>query len=163
MIHLKTVTERKNVKEVWQDCWETTWKLYGTPERIRTDRGSTFMSKEWEGLVKEANIQHDKPTTYHLKSNGLVERTNRKIRKYLRKYINHQQDDWDRWLSTLKYVYNVRSQEKLDFSLYQMVFGKIPEVTIKKKMKRETQQIIKTQQATKENTWGNPVSEYQKK
>ena len=43
--------------------------------------------------MKEVNIQYDKPTTYYSKSNGLVERTNREIRKYLRKYINHQQDD----------------------------------------------------------------------
>ena len=139
MIHLKIVTEKKNIKKVWQDCWETTWKLYGIPERIRTDRGSTFMNKEWKNFIKKANIRHDKSTTYHLKSNGLVERTNKEIRRYLRKYINHQQDDWDRWLPTLEFAYNARLQEKLDFSLYQMVFGKTFKVTTKKEIKREIQ------------------------
>ena len=162
MIHLKAVTEKKNAKEVWQDCWETAWKLHGTPEKIRTDRGSTFMSKEWEGFMKEANIQHDKPTAYHSKSNGLVERANREVRRYLRKYINHQQDDWDRWLPTLEFAYNARPQEELDFSPYQIVFGETPEVTAKKEMRREAQRTIETRQATKEDARGNPAPEYQK-
>ena len=40
--------------------------------------------------MKKNKIHHYKTTTYYLKSNELVERVNRKIKKYLRKYINHE-------------------------------------------------------------------------
>ena len=43
--------------------------------------------------MKKDKIHHYKTTAYHPKSNGLVERTNREIKKYLRKYINHEQND----------------------------------------------------------------------
>ena len=44
--------------------------------------------------MKKDKIHHHKTTAYHLKSNELVERTNKKIKKYFKKYINHEQSDW---------------------------------------------------------------------
>ena len=43
--------------------------------------------------MKENKINHQKTTAYYSKSNGLVKRVNRKIKRYLKKYINHEQND----------------------------------------------------------------------
>ena len=43
--------------------------------------------------MRKERIIHHKTITYYLKTNKLIERTNREIKKYLRKYINHEQTD----------------------------------------------------------------------
>ena len=44
--------------------------------------------------MKENKIHHYKTIAYYSKSNELVKRTNKEIKRYLRKYINHEQNDW---------------------------------------------------------------------
>ena len=52
----------------------------------------------------------------------------------------------------MKFTYDVRSQERLDFFLYHIVFEEILEVTTKKKMKRKTQRIVETEQVLRKDT-----------
>ena len=40
--------------------------------------------------MKKDKIHHYKIITYYSKSNKLVKRTNKEIKKYLRKYINYK-------------------------------------------------------------------------
>ena len=40
--------------------------------------------------MKKDKIHYYKTTTYYFKSNELIERINRKIKKYLKKYINYE-------------------------------------------------------------------------
>ena len=93
MIHLKVVKETQTVKKVWQDYWDTTWKLHGLSRTIRTDRKTVFTSKTWKEQIKNEGIEHQKTTTYHSQVNGLVKRVNQEIKRYLRKFVSHNQDD----------------------------------------------------------------------
>lgn len=135
MIHLKAVSEKEIAQEVWQDCKEIVWKLHGYPEEIRTDRGIAFTSKTWKELREKEGIGHNKTTVYHLQANGQVERANREIKKYLRKYINENQDDWSEFLSMLKYVLNIRKSDGRIYISYQIVYGETSAITAKKRQK----------------------------
>ena len=43
--------------------------------------------------MKKDKIYYYKTITYHSKLNELVKRTNKEIKKYLKKYINYEQND----------------------------------------------------------------------
>ena len=45
--------------------------------------------------MKKDKIRHHKTIVYYPKSNELIKRTNKKIKRYLRKYINYEQNDWE--------------------------------------------------------------------
>ena len=40
--------------------------------------------------MKKNKIHYYKTIVYYLRSNGLVKRINKEIKKYLKKYINHE-------------------------------------------------------------------------
>jgi hypothetical protein len=46
-------------------------------------------------------------TAFHSKTNEQSEIFNQKMKRYLRVYVNHQQDDWADWLFMTKYAFNV--------------------------------------------------------
>ena len=93
IIYFRTVKEKEKAFKVWQDCWNCTWKLYKLLKKIRTNRETVFTNKWWKEQMKKDKIHYYKIITYHSKSNGLVKRTNKEIKKYLRKYINHEQNN----------------------------------------------------------------------
>ena len=72
-----------------------------------------------------------------------MKRVNQEIKKYLRKFVNYNQNDWIELLTIEEYVYNTRTEEKQDFISYQLVYEKISKITIKKKMIRIYNKIIK--------------------
>ena len=63
-------------------------------------------------------------TAYHLQANGKAERTNQELKQYLRKYANHQQDNWPELVPLAEYAYNTTKTRGIDFTPYQVVYGK---------------------------------------
>ena len=61
---------------------------------------------------------------YHLQVNKKAKRTNQKLKQYLRKYINHQQDNWPKLVPLAKYAYNITKMQGTNFTPYQVVYGK---------------------------------------
>ena len=61
---------------------------------------------------------------YHPQANGKAERTNHELKQYLRKYANHQQDNWPGLVPLAEYAYNTTKMRGTDFTLYQVVYGK---------------------------------------
>lgn len=90
-----------------------------------------------------------------------MKRMNKKIKIYLRKYVNYYQDDWPEYLSMLEFAQNTRKPEKRTYILYQIVYGETSAVTAIKRMK-ETQSLERAQKDMWEKTRGYPASEYQK-
>lgn len=65
-------------------------------------------------------------------------KANKKIKKYLQKYISYYQNDWEKLLLMLKYTYNIRRIETRIYTLYQIVYRETSEVTTKKIMKKNS-------------------------
>lgn len=118
MIYLKAVREKEIAKKMWQDCKETIWKLHGYSSEIRIDRRATFIFKIWKEYEKEFRIHPRKTIAYHLQSNDQIKRINREIKKYLRKFVNHHQDNWPELLSMLEFSCNIKKADKQTFAFY---------------------------------------------
>lgn len=61
-------------------------KLIGNPEKIISDQGRTFLSREFEQYLDERKIIHIKTRSYNPQSNSLVERRNRIILETMKMY-----------------------------------------------------------------------------
>ena len=73
-------------------------------------------------------IDHCITTTYYSQANGKAERTNQKLKQYLRKYTNYQQDNWPELAPLAEYAYNTTKTRETDFTFYQVVHSKTPTI-----------------------------------
>jgi transposase InsO family protein len=93
---------------------------FGVPATITSDRGAKFTSALWAGLCSLLNIQHSPTTAYHPQSNGLVERSHRRLKDALRSRAAAA--DWQDhpWV-----LLGIRAavREDSEFSLAEAVYG----------------------------------------
>jgi transposase InsO family protein len=61
--------------------------LHEIPKMIVSDKDLKFTSNFWKGLFKEFGMNLNFSTTYHLESDGYIERVNRVIQDMLRMYV----------------------------------------------------------------------------
>ena len=71
--------------------------------------------------MAKKQINHCMTTAYHPQANEKAERTNKELKQYLRKYANHQQDNWPELVLLAKYAYNITKTRGTDFTSYQVV------------------------------------------
>ena len=84
-----------------------------------------FTSEWWELTMAKNQINYCMTTAYHPQANKKTERTNQELKQYLRKYANHQQDNWPELVPLAEYAYNTTKTQGTDFTPYQVVYGKI--------------------------------------
>lgn len=98
--------------------------IYGTPKRIRTDRGSEYRNAIIKELCELLKIQHDFSTAYHHQTVGSIERNHRIFNEYIRMYT--ESDDWDVQLKYFTYCYNTSfcSTFNYEYTPFELVFGK---------------------------------------
>ena len=73
--------------------------------------------------MTKKQIDHRMTTAYHSQANRKAERTNQELKQYLRKYANHQQDNWPELVPLAEYTYNTTKTQGTNFTPYQMVYG----------------------------------------
>ena len=107
------------------------WVLvYGPPESLITDRGSTFMSKLMKSVTGVWGIKHKYTSPYHPETDGAVERWHgwlkeRLVLKSLEQNLDLQSGDyWDVIASSIAFAYNITPHSATRFSPYELVFGK---------------------------------------
>ena len=72
--------------------------VYSTPQVLLSDNGTEFRNALLSEICNQYNIKQSYITTYHPASNGLVERSNRKILDVLRPVVTNLLDTWEDWL-----------------------------------------------------------------
>ncbi len=72
---------------------------YTTPHILFSDNGTKFKKQIIEDICNQFNIKKTFITARHNASNGLVERTNRKILQILRHLVGKFHESWEDWLS----------------------------------------------------------------
>jgi hypothetical protein len=82
------------------------WKLHELFITMIFDKRSQFISLVWNIVCKMLKIKAKLFTAFHSKTNEQSEIFNRKMKRYLRVYVNHQQNDWINWLFMTKYAFN---------------------------------------------------------
>ena len=69
------------------------------------NREAAFISNWWKAKMKKKEIKYIKITSYHLNSNGLVERVNQNLKNYLHKFMEKRLD-WINWLNKAEWAIN---------------------------------------------------------
>ena len=83
-----------------------------------------FTSKWWKLTMTKDQIDHCITTAYCPQANRKTKRTNQELKQYLRKYANHQQDNWLELVPLAEYAYNTTKTQGTDFTPYQVVYSK---------------------------------------
>ena len=79
---------------------------FGVPAILHSDQGPAFESHLFRQLCNLIGVQKTRTTPYHPEGNGLVERTNRTIKKILSSFIErYEEDRWDESLSLCMLAY----------------------------------------------------------
>ncbi|KAK8675168.1 hypothetical protein V6N13_033238 [Hibiscus sabdariffa] len=72
---------------------------FGTPRAIISDRGTHFLNRVIEVLMKKHGVTHRVATSYHPQLNGQAEVSNREIKTILVKIVKPDRKDWSLKLS----------------------------------------------------------------
>ena len=102
------------------------FRHHGLPQKIISDRGSTFVSAFMRELFAQLGISGNPSTAYHPQTDGQTERINQEIEHYLRVFTNYHQTDWADWLALAEFSYNDRAQSSTGHSPFFINYGQDP-------------------------------------
>lgn len=102
------------------------WKHHGLPRSIVSDRGPQFVSGFWQALCQILQIKAKLSTAFHPETDGQTEAANKEMERYLRSYVNYQQDDWEPWLSMAEYAENAQISSSIGMTPFFANYGYEP-------------------------------------
>src|SRR6266498_4543527 len=80
---------------------------FGVLRTLQSDRGNHFVNEVIQRLTKRFRIQHSLSSSYHLQSNGLVERFNKMLCEGIAK-LAEEVDQWDRFIQPVLFAYRTK-------------------------------------------------------
>ena len=98
--------------------WITRW---GVPLTLITDLGRQFESQLWRKLSTIVGFQRIRTTSYHLQSNGLIERQHRTLKTALRTHLQEKDASWLLHLPTVLFSLRIQPSETNNLSPFKIV------------------------------------------
>uniref|UniRef100_A0A8C2BR64 Gypsy retrotransposon integrase-like protein 1 n=1 Tax=Cyprinus carpio TaxID=7962 RepID=A0A8C2BR64_CYPCA len=98
----------------------------GVPKEILTDQGTAFMSRTLRELYGLLGIKSVRTSVYHPQTDGLVERFNRTLKSMIRKFVQEDAKNWDKWLEPLLFAVREVPQASTGFSPFELLYGRQP-------------------------------------
>jgi transposase InsO family protein len=107
-------------------CLINLFGRFGAPRELLSDRGSQFVNKLIDALLKAMGSSHKLSLAYSKEENGMIERANREILRHLRAFIMHSKvvDDWVSKLPFVQRIMNASVHSLTGFSPAAMLYGK---------------------------------------
>ena len=102
----------------------TLFARYGVPKEILTDQGSNFTSQLLQVLYKLLGVKLIKTMPHHPQADGLVERFNKTLKDLLRRIIQGEGREWEKYLPYVLFAYREVPQESTGFSPFELIFGR---------------------------------------
>ena len=96
---------------------------FGCPYTILSDQGREFESRLFKSLNKMLESKKLRTTTYHPKTDGMVERSNRTIIDILSKY-GEKEADWDLRIPLVLFALRTSEHASTGFSPFHLVYGR---------------------------------------
>ncbi|KAG8492637.1 hypothetical protein CXB51_010084 [Gossypium anomalum] len=87
---------------------------FGTPRAILSDRGTYFINRIIEVLMKKFGVTQRIATAYHPQTNGQAEVSNREIKVILGKIVKPDRRDWNLKLSEALWAYRTAYKGQLE-------------------------------------------------
>ena len=97
---------------------------HGVLKEILTDQGSNFMSALLQELYQMLGVKSIRTTPYHPQTDGLVERFNQTLKQMLRKVIDREGRDWNKWVPYVLFAFREAPQASTGFSPFELVYGR---------------------------------------
>ena len=95
--------------------------------RIQSDHGGEFVSNVMKHLTQKLGVyRHVLSSPYHPQSNSKVERMNRELLSYIRKFLEGNGDKWSELLPSLAFSLNTGLHKGKMMSAHQIVYGSRP-------------------------------------
>ena len=98
----------------------------GIPKEILTDQGTSFMSRTIRELYELLGVHSIRTSVYHPQTDGLVQRFNKKLKNMIRKFVQEDSRNWDKWLDPLLYAVREVPQASTGFSPFELLFSRKP-------------------------------------
>lgn len=117
-------TDAPTVAQAFVECYVCT---YGIPDSILTDCGTNFLSDVFKNMCKLLDIEKSKTTPWHPQTNGYLERSHKTLKTYLRSFVD-KDNNWDKLLCYATFCYNTTVHTSTNFTPYELVFGRKPNI-----------------------------------
>lgn len=115
---------RGTADEAAQFFLESIVLRHGAPAVVITDRGTAFMAKFLDIVLRLSGTAHRKTTAYHPQTNGLTERLNRTLADMISMYVDVEHKNWDEVLPYVTFAYNTARQETTHQTPFSLVYGR---------------------------------------
>jgi transposase InsO family protein len=98
---------------------------YGCPEQLLTDGGHEFVNSALQELTELMGADHLITTPYSKEENGIVERTNREVLRFLQQIclIRYVEDHWVDYLPLVQRILNASVHTSIGTTPASLVFG----------------------------------------
>jgi hypothetical protein len=109
MHHYILCTTEKNettIEETIKLLIQHVWKLHELSITMISNKDFQFISLIWDTICRMLRIKAKLFNAFHSETNEQREIFNQKMKRHLRTYVNHQQNDWINWLLMIEYVSN---------------------------------------------------------
>ena len=71
-------------------------------------------------------VKANPSTAFHLQTDGQTEQVNQEIEVYLHAYVDHLQDNWAEWLSTVEFTLNNHEHSATRQTPFFLEYGQHP-------------------------------------
>ena len=113
----------EEVAKAFLNSWVVT---LGIPEKVTTDQGSEYTAKLFRELCKTLKIELKYININHAQANAQIERQNRSILTYIRKYIEENDQNWSEMLPHLCFALNTSVHTDKQRSPWEMLYARKP-------------------------------------
>ena len=96
----------------------------GAPDRLTSDNGPQFVSREFEDFLKVFHIQHIKASYFHPQANGVLEKYHYVLKKSITRLCAERPKDWHLYLQPALFAYRETPHSATGFSPNELLYGR---------------------------------------